>query len=65
MVGDTIHPDGTSENQLLLANKRHKWYYITGQQTHNLLVFRNTDSTGRRASKSYMTIQPHVVSITQ
>ncbi|KAI9684530.1 MAG: hypothetical protein M1822_005618 [Bathelium mastoideum] len=48
-VSDLLHPDRIGENQLLHPNKQHRWYYIEGQQTDDLLVFRNVDSTGKRA----------------
>lgn len=48
VLSDRIHVDRIGESQLLHPNKRHRWYYIAGQQPNNLIVFRNTDSTGRR-----------------
>jgi hypothetical protein len=51
---DRLHKDRVGENQLLFPSKKHRWYYIEGQQTCDLLVFRNIDSTGRRASKFYL-----------
>lgn len=49
---DRLHKDRIGENQLLFPSEKHRWYYVEGQQTCDLLVFRNIDSTGRRASKS-------------
>lgn len=48
--GDILHTSRVGENQLLYYNERHQWYYVPGQQPEDLLVFRNTDSTGQRAS---------------
>lgn len=49
---DRLHHNRVCENQLLFANEKHRWYYVKNQQPHNLLVFRNTDSSGQRASES-------------
>lgn len=46
---DRLHKDRIGENQLLFPSEKHRWYYVEGQQTCDLLVFRNIDSTGRRA----------------
>lgn len=46
---DRVNVDRIGENQLLHPNKKHRWYYIKGQQPDNLFVFRNIDSTGKRA----------------
>jgi hypothetical protein len=51
ITADRLHVDRIGENQLLHSNLQHRWYYIKGQQPDNLLVFRNIDSTGRRASE--------------
>jgi hypothetical protein len=51
-MSDLLHVDRIGENQLLHPNKQHRWYYVKGQQPEELLVFRNVDSTGQRASKS-------------
>ncbi|KAF2259242.1 putative CmcJ-like methyltransferase [Lojkania enalia] len=48
-ISDRLHADRVGENLLLHPNKGHRWYYIPGQQPENLLVFRNVDSTNRRA----------------
>jgi len=50
-VADLLHVNRVGENQLLYRNEQHKWYFIEGQQLDDLMVFRNVDSTGRRASK--------------
>ncbi|OTA87933.1 hypothetical protein M434DRAFT_130615 [Hypoxylon sp. CO27-5] len=50
IAADRLHVDRVGENQLLFPSKQHRWYYIKAQQPHNLLVFRNTDSTGQRAN---------------
>jgi len=46
---DRLFEDRLGENQLLFHSEQHKWYYIEKQETQDLLVFRNTDSTGQRA----------------
>lgn len=51
VIADRLNVNRIGENQLLHPNRRHRWYYIKGQQPENLLVFRNIDSTGQRASK--------------
>ncbi|CZT15620.1 uncharacterized protein RCC_01465 [Ramularia collo-cygni] len=47
--GDLIYVERIGENQILHHNKRHRWYYIKGQQPDDIMVFRNEDSTGKRA----------------
>ncbi|KAF2722640.1 putative CmcJ-like methyltransferase [Polychaeton citri CBS 116435] len=46
---DVLHVDRTTENQLLYRNDQHRWYYVKDQQPNHLVVFRNVDSTGKRA----------------
>ncbi|KAH6982201.1 putative CmcJ-like methyltransferase [Ilyonectria sp. MPI-CAGE-AT-0026] len=46
---DVLHVDRITENQLLYPNAQHRWYYIENQQETDLIVFRNVDSTGKRA----------------
>lgn len=46
---DVLHVDRITENQLLHPNDQHRWYYVENQQHNDLIVFRNTDSTGKRA----------------
>ena len=48
---DLLHNDREAENVLLHPNSKHRWYYLQNQQIDELLVFRNIDSTGKRASK--------------
>lgn len=47
---DRVLFDRVAENQLLFYNPNHRWYYIPQQRTDHLLVLRNTDSSGKRAS---------------
>ena len=49
---DVLHVDRVTENQLLYPDERHRWYFVKDQQTTDLIVFRNTDSTGTRAGRS-------------
>lgn len=46
MPNDCLYEAGVGENWLLHANKNHQWYYMSGQEEDNLIVFRNTDSEG-------------------
>ncbi|KID93397.1 hypothetical protein MAJ_10634, partial [Metarhizium majus ARSEF 297] len=46
---DVLHVDRVTENQLLHPNDQHRWYYVQNQQHNDLIVFRNVDSTGKRA----------------
>lgn len=50
---DDIHRDRVGENSLLHYSPKHRWYYICQQTPEDVFVFRNTDSTGHRASKSW------------
>lgn len=51
VTADLLHRDRVGENQLLQANRGHRWYYIKDQQPDDLLIIRNVDSTSKRASK--------------
>lgn len=51
IIADLLHLNRIGENQLLHHNKQHRWYYVEQQQPEDLLVFRNVDSTGQRASQ--------------
>ncbi|KAI1313742.1 putative CmcJ-like methyltransferase [Xylaria venustula] len=46
---DVLHADRITENQLLHPSDQHRWYYVENQQQNDLIVFRNSDSTGKRA----------------
>ncbi|KAI1359611.1 putative CmcJ-like methyltransferase [Xylaria arbuscula] len=46
---DVLHADRITENQLLYPSQQHRWYYVESQQPNDLIVFRNTDNTGKRA----------------
>jgi hypothetical protein len=50
--GDALHRDRVGENQILYPNEKHRWYYVPDQEPDDLVVFRNTDSTGKRPSRS-------------
>lgn len=47
-LNDAIRRDLVDENSLLQYNEAHKWYYFKDQGANDLLVFRNSDSHGRR-----------------
>ena len=51
VTADLLHYNRVGENQLLYPNKNHRWYYIEDQQPDDIMVFRNIDSTGKRASR--------------
>lgn len=46
---DDIHRDRVNGNSLLYRHEAHKWYYLKAQRPRDVLVFRNIDSTGKRA----------------
>lgn len=48
-TNDAIHLERTEENWLLHHNSNQRWYYYSGMKEDDLLVFRNTDSVGRRS----------------
>jgi hypothetical protein len=49
IANDCLHQTRTGENWLLQANPGHQWYYMSAQAPDDLIVFRNTDSEGKRA----------------
>ncbi|KAK2601552.1 hypothetical protein QQS21_004870 [Conoideocrella luteorostrata] len=48
---DCLHQTRVGENWLLMGHESHRWFYLSHQQPNDLIVFRNTDSEGMRASK--------------
>ncbi len=52
LLNDAIRRDTISENSLMHFNEAHRWYYLKDQGTNDLLVFRNSNSRGKRARKA-------------
>lgn len=50
-LNDGLRRDRIDENSLLHYSPSHKWYYIKDQTVEDLIVFRQTDSTNKLASK--------------
>lgn len=48
-LNDAIRRDLIGEGLLLHYNDAHKWYYFKDQGVNDLIVFRNSDSHGKRA----------------
>lgn len=48
-LNDAIRRDLIGEGLLLHYNEDHKWYYFKDQGVNDLIVFRNSDSHGKRA----------------
>lgn len=46
---DILNASSVGENKLLHASPKHRWYYLSDQNVHELLIFRNVDSKGARA----------------
>ena len=44
VVSDKVYPDFATENVQVHRDARQRWYYLSGQQPDELLVFRQTDS---------------------
>ncbi|KAF2675362.1 hypothetical protein BT63DRAFT_450350 [Microthyrium microscopicum] len=53
LESDLVFRDAVSENVVLRHNPSHSWYYLSGQRTNEVLVFRNATSPGRSASKAF------------
>lgn len=53
LESDLVFRDAASENVVLRYNPNHAWYYLSGQRTDEVLVFRNAPSPGRSASSVY------------
>jgi hypothetical protein len=51
---DAIRRDRVDEICGLHYNESHRWHYLKNQGVNDLLVFRNADSEGERASKSQL-----------
>ncbi|KXT02967.1 hypothetical protein AC578_10610 [Pseudocercospora eumusae] len=47
--------DGPAELSYLRRSPRHRWYYVSSQETEDILVFRNTASDGRKKPCAYAT----------
>ncbi|KUJ17108.1 uncharacterized protein LY89DRAFT_646248 [Mollisia scopiformis] len=56
-TNDALYLDGFGENWLMQASPNHRWYYMSGQQPEDLIVFRNTDSFGERTRCFHMAIK--------
>ena len=46
VANDCLHEANVGENWLLHANENHRWFYMSGQEEDDLIVFRNIDSEG-------------------
>lgn len=53
---DCLHAASVGENWLLHANENHRWYYMSGQEEDDLIVFRNIDSEGLLPRKHYTSL---------
>ncbi|KAK0609968.1 putative CmcJ-like methyltransferase [Bombardia bombarda] len=49
LLTDSIRRDDVAEISLMHYNKSHRWHYLKNQGVDDLFVFRNTDSSGKRA----------------
>ncbi|KAK8059318.1 hypothetical protein PG996_009248 [Apiospora saccharicola] len=45
---DQVLPEVVRENYMVRHNAKHRWYYLSGQTTSELLVFRQVDSDGNK-----------------
>lgn len=50
-ANDAIRRTRVDENAILHFNENHKWYIMRDHSEEDLLVFRNSDSLGKRARK--------------
>lgn len=63
-VNDALHLTRVGENWLLHHSDAHRWYYLSGMEEDDLIVFRNVDSSGELSSKSRQHLAPsHVLSL--
>lgn len=46
IANDIIFPTAVGENRLLMANKNHRWFYMSNQMPNEIMVFRNASSAG-------------------
>lgn len=50
VANDVINERTVGENGLMHYNSHHKWYYLENQDLDDLVVFRNSNSLGKRSS---------------
>ncbi|KID60292.1 methyltransferase, partial [Metarhizium brunneum ARSEF 3297] len=51
------HGDGYIENSLLYFNEKHQWFYKSDMDVDDLIIFRQTDSSGAKPSEKQL--DPH------
>ncbi|EME85067.1 uncharacterized protein MYCFIDRAFT_135396 [Pseudocercospora fijiensis CIRAD86] len=49
LLNDGLRRSGVVTNSLLHMNSAHRWYFMKSQGIDDLVVFRNADTTGKRA----------------
>jgi hypothetical protein len=49
IANDVVSRGSIGENELLHANPKHRWYYLSDQAVDEVIVLRNVDSKGQRA----------------
>jgi hypothetical protein len=50
VANDVINERAVGENGLMHPSPHHKWYYLADQEVDDLIVFRNSNSLGKRSS---------------
>ncbi|KAK5652364.1 hypothetical protein OQA88_10556 [Cercophora sp. LCS_1] len=60
LANDVINERGVGENGLMQYSSRHRWYYLADQEVDDLIVFRNSNSWGKRAVAFHAAFDPKV-----
>ncbi|KAK0730145.1 hypothetical protein B0H67DRAFT_560930 [Lasiosphaeris hirsuta] len=61
VANDVINERTVGENGLMHYNSRHRWYYLADQEVDDLIVFRNSNSLGRRSIAFHAAFDPKKV----
>ncbi|KAK4451997.1 hypothetical protein QBC34DRAFT_346246 [Podospora aff. communis PSN243] len=61
VANDVINERAIGENGLMHPSPNHKWYYLADQDVDDLIVFRNSNSLGKRSIAFHAAFDPKVV----
>jgi hypothetical protein len=44
ILNDIVYENSCGENELIMANDKHRWYYLSDQSTDDLIIFRQSST---------------------